>query len=744
MTAAAPALSSTVATVLQRLTGVQRRADGWMAKCPSHDDRQQSLAIAEGTDGRALLTCHAGCDVRAIVAAVGLTMQDLFPPKGLQEPALGVVRGGQAKGGRIVETYRYVNEDGQLLFEVVRKEPKAFPQRRPDPTQPGGWSWKLGDVRRVLYHLPELLAGVAARRAVLVVEGEKDVHTLERAGFVATTNPGGAGKWRPEFARTLEGARVVLLPDNDDAGRQHMHDVAATLVGLARELRLVELPGLGPKGDVSDWFAGGGSAEQLQQLIRAAPLYAPATHDADTTATPGTSAGESADRVGDEVDLSHALYSDDALALGFSAEVDLELRYTDAWKRFYRFDGTRFVEDERQWVFARVRQYLREVSQRADKPSVRKELQSAQKVNAVLQMVRADQRHAVGVKEWDTDPMLLATPGGVVDLTTGETRSATAADLLTKATAVAPGGDCPRFLALVRWALNEDEELIHFVQRVFGYGLTGSTREQSIFFCHGSGGNGKGSILNACAGAMGDYAVTAPMSTFLHSTNDSHPTDLATLRGARLVVAQESQEGRKWDESRLKALTGGDPISARFMRGDFFEYIPQFTLILASNHKPSLTTVDDAIRRRFHLIPFVRKVTAAEKDPHLSDRLRAERAGILAWMIEGAVRWQREGLRPPASVQAATDAYLAAEDSLETWLAECCERSPSAWTPVSSLFTSWGRWADANGERPGNTKRFSEAMRAHGLEPVRMGKARTRAFLGIRLLDAVGGDHAAG
>ena len=210
--------------------------------------------------------------------------------------------------------------------------------------------------------------------------------------------------------------------------------------------------------------------------------------------------------------------------------------------------------------------------------------------------------------------------------------------------------------------------------RVMGYCLTGITREHALFFGYGTGANGKGTFLNTMSAILGGYAAVAPMETFTASPTDRHPTDLAMLRGARLVAAQETEEGRRWAEGRIKAMTGGDPVTARFMRRDFFTFIPLFKLFIAGNHKPGLRGVDEAIRRRLNLIPFTVTIPVAERDVHLADKLGPEMPGILAWAIEGCLLWQRVGLQPPATVVEATHNYMAAEDALSLWIMERCKR----------------------------------------------------------------------
>ena len=207
-----------------------------------------------------------------------------------------------------------------------------------------------------------------------------------------------------------------------------------------------------------------------------------------------------------------------------------------------------------------------------------------------------------------------------------------------------------------------------------GYALTGLTQAHSLFFMHGVGANGKSTFINAITGCVGDYHRTAPIETFIASTQERHPTDLAGLRGARLVTAVETDEGRRWNESKIKALTGGDKVAARFMRQDFFEFVPQFKLLFAGNHKPGLQSVDEAIRRRIHLIPFTVTIPPEERDEDLAERLRTEWPGILAWAIAGCLEWQEHGLAPPEAVTAATGSYLEAEDAIAAWMDERCQR----------------------------------------------------------------------
>jgi putative DNA primase/helicase len=411
----------------------------------------------------------------------------------------------------------------------------------------------------------------------------------------------------------------------------------------------------------------------------------------------------------EQVGTPPPVFSETDLADRFAARHASELRYVAEWGQWMRYDGKCWHEEKTLLAFDLVRALCREVARECNKSSEAKALTSAKTIAAIERIAKADRRIVATFDQWDADPWLLNTPEGVVDLRKGETRQHRPDDYMTKITAVAPKGDCRKWKEHMRHVMGGDEALVSFLQRGLGYSLTGVTREHALFFGHGGGGNGKGTTFETVARLMGDYARTAPMEVFQYSASDRHPTELAMLRGARFVTASETEEGRGWAESRIKTLTGGDRISARFMRQDHFEYIPQFKLWLSGNNKPSFRSVDDAIRRRFNLIPFMVKITTADKE--LPEKLKAEWPGILAWMIEGCSLWQRDGLKAPTAVTAATDEYLAAEDALNLWFEDCCVADPSAdGLFTAELFQCWKVWAEHKGEYVMTERRFSQRL----------------------------------
>jgi putative DNA primase/helicase len=426
-------------------------------------------------------------------------------------------------------------------------------------------------------------------------------------------------------------------------------------------------------------------------------------------------------------------FSDDALAVAFAAAYGDRLRYVARFDSWFRWDGQRWREDERPTVYELARPICREAAERCDKPHEAKALTSATTVAAVERLARGDVRHRASIDQWDADPMLLNTPGGVVDLRTGEMVPHRADLYMTKMTAVAPGGDCPRWRQFLREVTQEDKALEEFLARKVGYSLTGATREHALFFLHGPGGNGKSVYINVIAGIMGDYHRGAPIETFTASHSDRHPTELAMLKGARLVTAVETEEGRRWAETKIKTLTGGDRIMARFMRQDFFEYLPQFKLAIAGNHKPGLRSVDEAIRRRFHLIPFNVKIPAEKRDPNLGEKLQAEWPGILQWAVDGCVDWLERGLAPPDAVIQATASYLENEDAFGQWLEECCYQNINTEDTSARLWSSWKAWAENGNRRVGTRNDFSEQLEIHGFSQKR-GTGGARSYMGLKVL----------
>lgn len=432
------------------------------------------------------------------------------------------------------------------------------------------------------------------------------------------------------------------------------------------------------------------------------------------------------------VALPNDIVTEDSAAISFVERHSGDLRFCHSTGAWFRWDEVRWVRDETQIAFQWARELARELAENQDERK-RYITHKTAFASGVERFAKVDPKIAVTMGYWDADPWLIGTPGGTVDLRTGQLRNGYQDDGITKSTAVSPLPEqCPRWLQFLVETTGDDGELIRFLQQWCGYGLTGLTREHALVFVYGPGGNGKSVFLNIVSAILADYGTTAAMDTFSASHGDKHPTDLAMLRGARLVTTSETEEGRAWAESRIKQMTGGDPITARFMRQDFFTFTPQFKLMIVGNHKPVLRNVDEAARRRFLIVPFERKPERPDRD--LERKLMAEAPGILQWMIEGCLDWQANGLSKPASVIAATEEYFSDQDLFAHWLGEECDCEPGNMDKSETsgtLFKAWREFAMAAGNTPGSQQSFKDQMTRHGFKFYRSNKSRE--FFGIRI-----------
>jgi len=321
----------------------------------------------------------------------------------------------------------------------------------------------------------------------------------------------------------------------------------------------------------------------------------------------------------------------------------------------------------------------------------------------------------------DADPWLLNVENGTIDLRTGTLRPHEPADHLSKLAPVVydPEARAPTWDAVLERIFGGDPELINYVQRAVGYTLVGNTSEQALFFVHGTGANGKTTFLETVRVALGEYATQAAFSTFLSQRQQGPRNDLARLQGARFVAAAETNAGAQLDESVLKQLTGSDAITARYLYKEAFEFHPQFTIWLAANHKPAILGKDHAIWRRIRMIPFTVTIPEEERDPALLEKLKAERAGILRWAVEGCVAWQRDGLQAAEAVRQATEGYRAEMDSLAAFVQERCVIAAESQVRSQELYDAYEEWARARGDVADSQRTFNEQLAAYNSGRIR-------------------------
>lgn len=425
-----------------------------------------------------------------------------------------------------------------------------------------------------------------------------------------------------------------------------------------------------------------------------------------------------------------------------------DLRYCHDWKEFLYWNGSCWTRDTTAHVHRlgvkTIRSMYREASE-IDDDKERKMLakwalqcETERHLNGMINLARHHSKLTVEAAQLDADPWLLNCANGVIDLRTGVLKHHHCDYLLMKRSAIKydPDAACPVWEKFLNRIFAGDVELIHYIQKSVGYTLTGIISEQKFFFAYGTGANGKSTFFNVLMKLLGDFALKTPTRTLMsRKEGDNSPTnDLARLRGQRLAVAAELEDGHRLSESVIKDLTGDDIITARYLYSEWFEFRPTHKVWMYGNHKPIIRGTDPGIWRRPQLIPFKVQIPDGEKDRKLGDKLAAELPGILAWAVRGCLLWQQEGLEPPAAVRDATQEYRAEMDVMGLFVADRCVIAPSAWATAGDLYDCYKEWCEETGEYQVSQRRFGMWLRDRGYERERGPNGRWR-WRGIGILE---------
>jgi putative DNA primase/helicase len=416
----------------------------------------------------------------------------------------------------------------------------------------------------------------------------------------------------------------------------------------------------------------------------------------------------------------------------FAATFSDQIRYVPERRKWLIWEGQRWVVDtvgQITEMSKRVAQNIYDETAVAADDAARKAIAQharsslqAQRLKAMVELAQSIPELVAPVATLDADDMLLGVENGVVDLRTGQLRDATREDLITRQAPVCfdPEAKCPRFRKFLRRVMQNDPSLIGYLQRVSGYSLTGKTGEQCLFFLYGHGANGKSTYLRVMLDLLGDdYALQTPSETLMakrFNSGSGPSSDLARLHNIRLTTANEVEDGSLLAESLIKQLTGGDPITARFLFENHFDFIPKVKLFIAGNHKPIIKGDDYGIWRRIHLIPFEVQIPEAERDPKLPEKLRQELPGILNWVIQGCLKWQKSGLQVPLKIRDAVKEYRDEMDIMAQWIDERCEFDPNAEWQAAAAYRCYKTWAEQSGFKPMNStafgRKFSERFQS--------------------------------
>lgn len=702
-----------VQRIVEATTARKTSANIWTARCPAHDDRNASLSISRGDDGRALLHCHAGCSPMSVVAAAGLRMRDLFVPKTHNGNGHNGNGKNHATNHATSIAYDYVNAAGELLFQVVRMVPKDFRQRRPDGK--GGWIWQMGDTPRVLYRLPELLAADPAD-PVFIVEGEKDVDNLRKLGLTATCNPGGAGKWsKLSDDSALEGRNVVIISDKDDAGRKHAADVSSRLQGRAASIRTIELPG-GAVKDASDWISAGGTAEKLLELI-SAPASDPAleTSDSDDMVPLGQRDPASGKLVlsprrtlptAEAFIGDHYHHADGATLIDYAGV-------------FMRWRGNRYVQVDDESIRQQIQPWLHDALRYITNPRTGEHQlvpfeSNPGTVKSALDSIRTHIHvdPEIPIPSWRAGYDAPCDASEIVSCLSANlhipTRRARApSPALLNISALAfdyhENAEPPvAWLEFLDRVWGGDIEQIRTLQEWFGYCLTADTRQQKMLLMVGPKRSGKGTIARVLNRLIGPANVSAPTTGSLAGNFGLQP-----LIGKSLAIVSDARfsgENIQTVVERLLCISGEDSLTIdRKFLGSVTMKLPTRFMFL-TNELPRMNDASGALAGRFVILRMTESFYGRE-DISLTPRLLAELPGILLWALEGWERLNDRGhfIQP----QAVADAVQDLEDLASPVMAfvrDCCEvgREYRVW--VDDLYKAWRSWCEQEGRAIATTK----------------------------------------
>lgn len=358
--------------------------------------------------------------------------------------------------------------------------------------------------------------------------------------------------------------------------------------------------------------------------------------------------------------------------------------------------------------------------------------QSRGGIGAMIDLVRSEPGILAPLESFDSDPLLLNIANGTLDLRTGALRPHAREDHLTKLVPIDfdERAECPLWVDFLNRVTGQNEELRAYLRRLAGYLLTGLTTEQTFHFLYGEGANGKSVYCEIIAQLLGEYAMIGQPQMIMARRHSGVPNDIARLKGMRGVLMNETSHDSRFDEARLKDLTGTDSLTGRFLNREFFDFAPTHKLLLRGNHKPTVVGTDKGIWRRLHLVPFTVSIPVAEQDRSLLEKLRRELPGILRWALDGCLEWRRLGLAPPPLITQAVDEYRQESDSLGRFIDERCARKPNALVHTSALFAQYREYCQQLGEP-------SLSQRDLAGEMERRGYRRRRTTGGARIFEGI-------
>jgi putative DNA primase/helicase len=739
-----------------RMPRLDQRGNEWRAGCPIHNGKDPNFSVNAETG---LWMCHSQCgrggsvydlemalsgaafhdaarEVRRIVGRPDPRPIEAEPEmkwglSGWQHEYLRqrIAKVEAEHGWKHSATYPYFEADGRFAFVKVRfidkQNDKTF--RQYALSSNGGWvARKKAGKHPILYRLNTL----AAADEVFIVNGEKAADRgAAELGIVTTCSPDGEGKWCAEYTKPLIGKRIRIVVDRDEKGEKHGRVVSEALARYVAEVKIIRLPGLPAKGDLWDWIEAGGTAEQLRSLVDTVnSVGLPADPPAPSLPP------DSAEVIPRKFPLLEFLRNDTGNAGRLILKFGDRLRYCPAMRKWLCWDERRWAVDDKGSARRLAKQamldYLAEATEAEDKDHMAFAYHSLDARRIANLLTMAECELVVTPSELDTHPFLINFLNGTVDLRTGELSPHNPAHFITKLVyhSYNPRAACPLFLSVIARMmgnhpdasepeLDRAERMVNYLQRALGYSLTGTTEEKAVFVPFGRGNNGKTTLLSTFLLLLEEYSVLLQVDTLMaRQENNNTQADLADLRGARFVMTSETEEGQRLSQGKLKRITQGmGKIKATRKYENPIEFPETHKLWMDTNAKPMIRAADDqATFNRLHPIPFTVTIPPEEIDKSLPRKLLAEAEGILAWAVEGAKLWWRDGLGKPPEVAAANDDWRAENDQLGRFIEECCVVADSFSGKARQLYECYRAWAEGAGENAISETLFGRRLKDRG------------------------------
>ncbi|MGL5674960.1 MAG: phage/plasmid primase, P4 family [Cellulosilyticaceae bacterium] len=696
--------------LLGRLEKVKSNgANSYICCCPAHGDKEPSLSIKE-VDDRLLMHCHAGCDMQNILSSIGLEVKDLFKTNKntltlTWQEKVKVWHHNKKGQLPLEELYPYYDDSQKVLYYKARYKGKKIRHFRIDGDTVI-WKDVFKDRQKTLYNKSAIQRARDNEEPIYYVEGEKDVHTMEILGLLATT-AGGATSWYKDLAIYFEGLDVIILQDNDEAGEKLSRQIIQDLCTTAKSVKVV-IPSNKAHGDVTDYIQEGHTKYQLLELI-----------------------GEKEEeKLEEKVALKHYRLDDTDNADTMAQLFGDSLCYAYDLNKWFMYNGVKWQEDRVDGVrllanqmIDRMQDDFELLTQAIEDDKGRKKQEKLYSLhlkscrsNRGKTSILNETKHLLPIVSttFNTRRELLNTPQATYNIIEKTLYPHNPQDYVSQSTSIpiVKGAKAPTWEKFIDEIFLGDKELIRYVQKAIGYSLTGFTREQCMFIGYGDGANGKGVFKDILSYVLNDYVKCPQAETISQIRQGSEASpDIVNLMDARFVVCVESNKGVRFNEGLIKQLTGEDKVTARRLYCEPVSFTPQFKLWLFTNHTPEIVGTDTGIWRRLKIIPFALDLAEDKKDRDLKDKLMKEVEGIFWWCIQGIDMYLEEGLKEPQVMIDIAREFRGESDLLGQFLCDSVIAKEGNRVQAKELYSQYLEWCRENNETPDNRTRFGLDMK---------------------------------